>query len=166
MSTHPNLIPLTLLESPTTILYCPYITPMTPIVLMTFTPNRTPLTGHKALATPSYCLEKPWTVPVPTIPIPHPFNSNHLHTQTSPTTIPLTQMTHSLPPSPQPDPVPLLETPNDLEILHSPISNLISLPEEPAPSLCMSLSSPILPHCKKLMEVDTPGKDLIKTLPK
>ncbi|KAF8529594.1 hypothetical protein BU17DRAFT_79607 [Hysterangium stoloniferum] len=72
-------------------------------------------------------------------------------------------MTHSLPPSPQPNPVPLLETPNDLKILHSPISNLISFPE-PAPSLCMSLSSPILPHCKKLMEVDTPGKDLIKDL--
>ncbi|KAF8524421.1 hypothetical protein BU17DRAFT_85051 [Hysterangium stoloniferum] len=78
--------------------------------------------------------------------------------------IPSAQTTHSLPPSPGPDPVPLLETPNDFEIPCPPIINLSSSPE-PAPSLCVSLGSPILPPYEELIEVDAPSEDLGRDLP-
>ncbi|KAF8524420.1 hypothetical protein BU17DRAFT_85049 [Hysterangium stoloniferum] len=76
--------------------------------------------------------------------------------------IPAAQTTHSLPPSPGPDPVPLLETPNDCEIPCPPIINLISSPE-PAPSLCVSLGSPLPPY-EELIEVDAPSEDLVRDL--
>ncbi|KAF8514930.1 hypothetical protein BU17DRAFT_93987 [Hysterangium stoloniferum] len=76
-------------------------------------------------------------------------------------TTPPTQSNHPLIPSPQPDPVLLLEAPRDLEIPHQPTSCQMALLET-ASCLCVSLSSAIHLPSEELMEVDVPNEDLVK----